>query len=359
MRVRELLSALVPAGKEAGWDPSGVQIGDADADVRTIAVCHEVNEVVAGRIERHPVDLVLTYHPLLFRPTTAFVAGPSPVGRALRLARAGVNLAVLHTAFDAAAGGTADALAETSGIVDPRPFGRLPGAEMVKVVTFLPADRVDSVAAAMSAAGAGRIGRYDGCSFRSVGTGTFLPGDQANPVVGERGALNEEQETRIEMIAPASRADRVVAAMVAAHPYEEPAYDVYATRSNESFVGRLGELAHSTSLGELAGNLEAELPSTHLRVAGDTGRAVSVVAVVPGSGGDLIGAAASAGADVIVTGDVSHHRAVEALDRGMAVIDAGHAPTERPGMRSLYAAVAALAVEASDLTDVNTDPWGS
>ncbi len=358
MRVRDVLTALVAPGKEAGWDPTGVQIGDVEADVQSVAVCHEVNEAVVDTVERHSVDLLLAYHPLLFRPTTALVAGRSPAGRALRLARAGINLAVVHTAFDAAAGGTADGLAEAAGIAQPRPFGRLPGEDTVKVVTFVPPDRVEAVAAAMGAAGGGRIGRYEGCSFRSSGTGTFLPGDEADPVLGERGVVNEEQETRLEMVSPARRADQVVAALVAAHPYEEPAYDVYPTRSNESFVGRFGAVGEVTTVGELARSLEVALPAATVRVAGDRNRPVSVAAVVPGSGADLIGAAASCGADVIVTGDVSHHRAVDALDRGIAVIDAGHAPTERPGMRKLYAAVAALSVEARNLTNVNTDPWG-
>ena len=358
MQVRDVLTSLIPADKAAAWDPVGVQIGDPAAEVERVAVCHEVSESVVDRVTEDPPDLLITYHPLLFRPINSLIAGKSPGGRALRLARAGVNLAVVHTAFDVADGGAADALAESVGIDNATGFGPLEGSGRSKIATFVPRDHLDQVFAAMSAAGAGSIGRYGGCSFRSDGVGTFNPTPLAAPVVGSSGVLSEEPEVRLEMIAPASQADAVIAALVGAHPYEEPAYDVYSTRSNEGFVGRSGRLTEAMSLGALAENVESSLPSEIVRTAGEFNAPIVTVAVVPGSGGGFIGAAASVGADAIVTGDVGHHQAVEALDRGIAVIDAGHAPTERPGLKRLYASVAALAVETQDLTKLKTNPWG-
>src|SRR5262245_31118911 len=88
------IAARAPFERAAEWDPVGLSLGDAHAPVRRIAVCHEVTEAVVAELERAPVDLLVTYHPLLFRPTTRLVAGPTPEGRALRLARAGVALAV-------------------------------------------------------------------------------------------------------------------------------------------------------------------------------------------------------------------------------------------------------------------------
>lgn len=358
MQVHEVLSSLVPGGKAAQWDPVGLQIGDPAAEVKSVAVCHEVAEIVVDQVVADPPDLLVTYHPLLFRPTTTLIAGTSPGGRALRLARAGVNLAVVHTAFDVAAGGAADALAAAVGVESARGFGPLEGPGSVKIVTFVPSASVDEVFSAMSAAGAGSIGRYHGCSFRSEGVGTFNPSSLASPSVGSTGVLNEEPEVRLEMTVLASRSDAVIAALVAAHPYEEPAYDVLSARSNEGLVGRFGTLAEPVDLGSLAEIVESKLDSGSVRIAGNQEVQVAVVAVVPGSGGGLIRAAVAVGAEVIITGDVSHHQAVDALDRGIAVIDAGHAPTERPGMDRLYAAVADLPVEARDLTKLNTNPWG-
>jgi dinuclear metal center YbgI/SA1388 family protein len=358
MRLTDVLNSLIPDNKAAGWDPVGIQIGDPATEVGSISVCHEVSEEVVDRLVDDPPDLLITYHPLLFHPTTALIAGSSPGGRALRLARAGINLAVVHTAFDVIPGGTADALAGAVGIIDAGGMGPLEGSGGVKIVTFVPSAQVDGVAAAMAAAGAGSIGRYDGCSYRTDGVGTFVPSSEADPVVGEGGTMHLEPETRLEMYAPATRADAVAGALVAAHPYEEPAYDIFAARSNEGFIGRWGPLAEPVSLAELVQTVEMNLPSGIARVAGERQDPVRTVGVVPGSGGGFISAAAAVGADVLITGDVSHHQAVAALDRGVAVIDAGHVPTERPGMRSLYAAVAALGVETRDLTGLKTNPWG-
>ena len=358
MRVQDVLSALAPLEKAAAWDPVGVQLGDPGAEVATVAVCHEVTEQVVDAVIQDPPDLLIAYHPLLFRSTNRLTKGTSPEGRALRLAQAGVNLGIVHTAFDVVPGGAADALAEAVGIKSPRPFGPIEGSQMVKIVTFVPRDRVDDVHRAMTEAGAGSIGRYEGCSFRAEGIGTFLPNSNADPVAGVKLQMNHEAEVRLEMVAPRFRVDSAIAALVISHPYEEPAFDVFESSSNSGFIGRYGELEERLGLGVLAGGLERGLPTDSVRFTGSPGTDVSTVAVIPGSGGDSIAAAAVLGADVVVTGDVSHHRAVEASDRGVFVIDAGHAATERPGMRRLYSAVMESGLETQDLTNLNTDPWG-
>jgi hypothetical protein len=230
------------------------------------------------------------------------------------------------------------------------------GAEAVKLVTFVPEDDVEAVAAAMARAGAGSIGRYAGCSFRSPGVGTFVAPEDADPAVGRAGETNAEAEIRLEMVVPGGGRDRVVAAMIAAHPYEEPAFDVYERRGDAGCVGRLGHLANPTPLSHLARLVEGRLGGV-VRWAGASDHPVRRIAVVPGSGADLIDVAVSAGADVLVTGDVSHHRARAALERGMAVVDPGHVATERPGLERLYAAVSEIAGTAVDLRELDPDPW--
>ncbi|MBV8396955.1 MAG: hypothetical protein JO064_11945 [Actinobacteria bacterium] len=96
-----------------------------------------------------------------------------------------------------------------------------------KLVVFVPPDAVDAVRDAVFAAGAGRIGAYERCSWYAEGTGTFLGREGANPVVGERGVEERVSELRLETVFPEERQDAVVAALHAAHPYEEPAFDVY------------------------------------------------------------------------------------------------------------------------------------
>ena len=354
MNVAQILTHLgqaAPWDKAADWDPVGLQLGDPSTEIGTVAVCHEVTEAVVAKVEQVGVDLLVTYHPLLFRPISRLVAGSSPAGRAYRLIQAGTSLAVIHTNFDVATGGVADALADSLGLIDVTGFGPVDVTESIKVVTFAPAGAVDLVAGAMAAAGGGTIGNYSSCSFRSEGMGTFWAEEGATPVTGRAGTLSREPEVRIEMtVAPIHR-DAVLRALVAAHPYEEPAFDVYPAVGNLGMAGRVGTPDELVSLQGLADRVADELGDRGLRTSGLPTSSVGRVAVVPGSGSSYIGAAAAAGAEVLVTGDVAHHRMVEAADRGVSIIDPGHLATERPGIRKLYALVAGIVPDAVDLTN--------
>jgi dinuclear metal center YbgI/SA1388 family protein len=359
---RDFLAALsgrAPLAKAAGWDPVGLQLGDPAAPLARVAVCHDVTDPVIDALEREPVDLLLAYHPLLFRPLRALVAGPDPGGRAWRLARSGTGLAVVHTAFDVAPGGAADALAEALDLTAIAGFAPLHGPKTVKVVTFLPAEAADPLLDAVSAAGAARIGNYSHCAYRSEGVGSFFAGSGARPAVGRSGALNREPEVRIEFVAPLDREDAVLAALVAAHPYEEPAYDVYDRRGDASLLGRVGTAPGGTTLASLAARAAAALAGPAPRLAGDPAAVVERVAVVPGSGGELLAQARAAGADVLLTGDCSHHVARRAGESGLALVDPGHAATERPGLARLLDWVTELGVETRSLLGVDPDPWRS
>jgi dinuclear metal center YbgI/SA1388 family protein len=358
--VDELLAALaerVPLSRAAAWDPVGLQVGDPAAPARRVGVCHEVTGPVVARAEADGLDLLVAYHPLIFRPLRGLLAGPGPGGRALRLARVGTAVAAVHTAFDVAPGGASDALAAALGLDDVRGFAPLHGVETVKVATFVPDEAADAVLDAVAAAGGARVGNYSHCSFRSPGVGSFHAGRGTRPAAGRVGQLNREPEVRLEFVAPRAREAEVLAALVNAHPYEEPAYDVLDRRGDAALIGRVGTPPPGTTLGSLADRAGEALGAGSPRVAGDRGRTLGRVAVVPGSGSDFIADARAAGADALVTGDLGHHAAREALDGGLSLVDPGHAATERPGLAVLRAWVAELAEEPVNLSDLDPDPW--
>ena len=233
----------------------------------------------------------------------------------------------------------------------------LEGHDSVKVVSFVPEEHAERVLEAVAEAGAGRIGNYTHCSFRADGVGTFFAGAGSDPAVGTRAALNHEREQRIEFVAPREREAEVVNALLGAHPYEEPAYDVYPRRGSGGLVGRIGRLNEATTLERFSKRVGEVLSPPGLRVAGDETHRVERVAVVPGSGSDFLAQAAALEADVVVTGDVPHHAARASLDRGVAVIDAGHAPTEAPGLRALFRWLSELAPGTESLLHLDPDPW--
>ena len=351
------IAARAPFERAAEWDPVGLVLGDPSVQVRRIAVCHEVTEAVVAALESDPVDLLVAYHPLLFQPTQRLIAGPTAEGRALRLARAGIALGIVHTNFDVAPGGTSDALADALQLADVEGFGAVFGAPAKKLVTFVPPAAADAVLAAVAAAGAASIGNYTHCSFRAEGTGTFFAGEGSAPRAGKRGELSVEPEVRLEFLVPLAREVETIRALVRTHPYEEPAFDLIERRGEAHLAGRIGKLDAETSLAELADGVAEALRGPTPRVAGTPDRRVRRVAVAPGSGEDLLDAARDAGADVLVTGDLRHHSTRRALDGGLASIDAGHAATERPGVERLLALVAAQGLETVGLLDLDCDPW--
>jgi dinuclear metal center YbgI/SA1388 family protein len=327
------LAAVTHPERAAAWDAVGLQVGDPAAPVRMVRVAHEVTESVTQRLECEPVDLVVTYHPLLFHPAARLVPGRGPVGRAARLLRAGVAVVVTHSDFDAMRGGMSDAMADVLGLTDVSGFAAVTPAEQAKVVTFVPAESVAALVEALSAAGAGHIGDYEQCAFTVEGVGRFVAGARTNPTVGAAGHGNAEPEVRVEMVAPRDRAEAIVAALIAAHPYEEPAFDVYPVASNHALGGRIGSFAGSWD--ELVERAVAVFEPDGLRVGRAADGQARRVAVSPGAGESRVAAAVAAGCDVLVSGDISHHRVVEATDRGLSIVDVGHVASERPGLQRL------------------------
>ncbi|MCA1719963.1 MAG: Nif3-like dinuclear metal center hexameric protein, partial [Actinobacteria bacterium] len=288
-------------------------------------------------------DLLVTHHPLYLRGTTS-VAATTPKGRVVhRLVSARCGLFVAHTNADAASPGVSDALADAIGLVDLEPLAPAGGALLDKLVVYVPVDAADAVLDALAAAGAGAIGAYDRCAWSTTGEGTFRPLPGASPTVGEVGEVVRLTETRLEVVLPRRLRSQVVRAMRMAHPYEEPAFDLLelAPAPGPAGIGRVGRLPEPVTLQELTRVVAAALPATPVgvRASGDPLRVVERIAVCGGAGDDLVGAAAQAGADAYVTGDLRHHPSLEAPE-GLALVDGGHWATEWPWLADAAARLA-------------------
>jgi len=219
--VRDILAAvdrLAPFHLAETWDNVGLLLGDPEAEV-TDAVCAEAEQVGA--------DLVLAHHPLIFQPVGRLTAETVQGRLALRLAREGRAVIAAHTNLDSAPGGLCDILAEMIGLAGTEPLEAGPAPRRYKVVLYVPEDALEAVADAAFHAGAGRVGRYTEVAFETVGTGRFRPGQGAQPAEGDLGRTNRIPERRLETVVPEARLGAVLAAIVRAHPYEEPVIDCY------------------------------------------------------------------------------------------------------------------------------------
>lgn len=355
-----VLDGLYPPSWAEPWDAVGLVCGDPDQDVRRVLLAVDPVEATVTEALDGGYDLLLTHHPLYLKGTSS-VAATTPKGRLVhRLIAGGCALHVAHTNADVADPGVSDALAAAIGLVDLRPLQALPADPLDKLVVFVPTASRDALLDALAAAGAGAVGDYDRCAWTTTGTGTFRPLPGAVPTVGWVGEVAVVAEDRLELVLPRARRSAVVAALRAAHPYEEPAFDLLelAGLPGPRGLGRVGELPAPMALADFAEHVARSLPATAggIRVAGGDGRAVSTVAVCGGSGDSLLGAAARSGAQAYLTADLRHHPASEAPE-GLALLDAAHWATEHPWLADAAVRLATAANVSTTVSTTVTDPW--
>lgn len=372
----EVLEALYDPAWAEEWDAVGLAAGSPDAAVDRVHFAIDPTPDVAAEAVAAGAQLLVTHHPLFLRGVHG-VAETGAGGEVIAtLIRGGCALFTAHTNADVARPGVSDALAALLGVTDTVPVAPLgesqqPGEPLDKLIVFVPPADRPGLLAALAAAGAGAIGDYDRCAWWSLGTGTFRPLDGASPAVGSVGEVEEVAEDRLEMVLPRRTRAAVLDALRATHPYEEPAFDLFELAKVPTppqqgrGLGRVGDLFEPARLDVLVDRIAAALPQTvwGVRATGDGGRPVRRVAVCGGSGGELAGAAAALGADVLVTADARHHHTIDsAAAHDIVIVDAAHWATEHPWLweaadllqAGLAATVGTLTVTVSDLV---TDPW--
>lgn len=336
------LDAFAPPLTAADWDNVGLLLGDPNADVSRILTCLTLTPDVAEEAVRDGVNLVVSHHPILFRGAKKLVAGKGDGDVVLPLARAGVAVYSPHTAFDNCAGGVNDILCRRLGVANAAPLRPREGPREFKLAVYVPDADLAKVSDALFAAGAGVIGKYEQCSFRVPGKGTFFGGADTNPAVGQKGRREEADEWRLEVVLRESKVAGAVRAMRAAHSYEEVAFDVYQLRAGlTGGEGRVGDLATPATLGELVSRAKRELGAASVQVVGDSSRTVRKVAVGCGAAGEYLSDSIRSGADVFVVGELRFHDALAARAAGVGVIVPGHYATERPAVEELAAKLAA------------------
>ncbi|SIS66524.1 Nif3-like dinuclear metal center hexameric protein [Alicyclobacillus vulcanalis] len=355
------MDAIAPPHLAFDGDRIGLQLGDPSQPVRKLVVTLEVTPAIADRAIAWGADIVVAHHALLFRPLTEIRWDKPRQAMVAKLVSHRVAFFAAHTNLDCAWGGVNDVIAERLGIVEPEPLEVTVRDRLVKLVVFVPASHVDAVRQALGDAGAGHIGAYSHCTFGAPGTGSFKPGPGTRPYIGKEGKLELVDEVRLETIAPERDLGRIVQRMLEVHPYEEVAYDVYPLElTGRAFgIGRVGRLPAAMELAAFVDHVRRAFRLPHLRYAGRPGARVETVAVLGGSGSGWIPHALAQSADVLVTADVSHHQAADAVHDGIAIVDVPHAALEAPvcervadGLRHALGDAVEVRVDVDGV-----DPW--
>jgi dinuclear metal center YbgI/SA1388 family protein len=361
--VIEVLNEAYPPRLAQSWDSVGLVCGDPDDPLGSVTVAVDATPAVVDEVPEG--GLLLAHHPLLLRGVDT-VAASTPKGALVhRLIRTGRSLFTAHTNADSASPGVSDALADALGITVEAVLEPLTAAgNLDKWVVYVPRENAEAVQDAVFEAGAGHIGDYSHCSWSVSGIGQFLPHEGASPAVGSVGSVERVAEDRFEVVAPVRARSAVLSAMRAAHPYEEPAFDIFALvpPPSDAGLGRVGTLAQPEPLRGFVSRVGAALPQTSwgVRAAGDPDMPVSRVAVCGGAGDSLLATAAAADVQAYVTADLRHHPADEhRRASNVALIDVAHWASEFPWceqaagiLRSRFGAALPVRV-----CTIRTDPW--
>jgi dinuclear metal center YbgI/SA1388 family protein len=331
------MERIAPTHLAEEWDNVGLLSGHSSSVVKKVLLSIDLTPEVHDEAIRLGVDLLLTYHPPIFKPIKHLrINGDEPPALAVALASFGIWIYSPHTALDTVEGGTNDVLAETIGAKVTGSFSQYPAlGEYLKLVTFVPEEHVEKVADAVFDAGAGQIGqkaKYTRCSFRNPGQGTFQGDESTNPAVGKAGNFEKVPEIRFETILPSHLAGEVINALRRAHPYEEPAFDLLkmVTPPEQVGLGRYAELPKATTLAEFAAHCKKVLNVGAASIVGNPRQKVRTLALVAGSAGRLPLEQAKKPYDCLITGELKHHEQLAYQAANIGVILLGHSETERP-----------------------------
>lgn len=330
-QILQTINEISPEKLAEKWDNGGIQIETGKENIENILVSMEITDEIIKEAINKKVDMIITHHPLIFgsiNKITRDWMGSTIV----KLIQNNICVYSAHTSFDSVIGGNNDYLAHLLDIKDISAIEEIHN-KYYKIVVYVPNEALEEVRESLFQSGAGKTNNYSHCTFSQQGVGTFMPLEEAQPYIGNNQELTYVDEYRVESIVPENKLKKVIESMLKAHPYEEPAYDVFLmenTIGKLAGLGRIGELEQEKTLENICLELKKVLNIQHeIPFIGDKDKKVKRVAICTGGGADFIKKASFKGCQLLVTGDVRYHDAQLAKQLGIAVIDASHFHTEK------------------------------
>ena len=339
MKLKELCSyfdSSVPVAFQESYDNSGLQIGLPENEISSALLTLDItNEVVDEAIDKG-CDLIISHHPLIFSGLKKITGRTLTEKLVYKIIKHNISVYSAHTNLDAIENGVSRKMAEKLKMKNIRVLSPLKN-KLMKLVTYIPESHFQEVTASVFEVGAGVIGNYDYCGFNTPGTGSFRGNEGSKPFLGKKGIISYEKEVRFETILFSHLKEKVINALLAVHPYEEVAYDLYNLDNDNinAGLGCIGELNEALGENDFLKLLSEVFNAKGIRYSEPTGRKVKKVALCGGSGASLISKAISSGADAFVTADIRYHNFFDA-DSKLLLVDTGHFESEFYSIEILY-----------------------
>jgi dinuclear metal center YbgI/SA1388 family protein len=323
------LESVAPPSLQEGYDNAGLLTGQASWTCTGVLCTLDATEAVIQEAIEKNCNCVVAHHPIIFSGLKK-INGKNYVERAIITAiKNDIAIYAIHTNLDNVLAGVngkmADRLSLTNRqILSPKP------ATLKKLFTFVPVEQAEQVRAAIFSAGGGHIGNYSECSFGVEGAGTFKGGPGTHPFAGKPGERHAEKELKIEVVFPAWLQGAITGAMMAAHPYEEVAYDVIDLFNSHPGLGAglFGQLPQPMEEKAFLALVKKQFGVPVIRHTPLQGKPVQKIALCGGAGSFLVSKALAAGADVYITADMKYHEFFDA-DGRLVIADIGHFESEQ------------------------------
>lgn len=359
-RISEIIDhfeSIAPVLLQESYDNSGLQVGQADAEIGSVLLTVDVTEAVIDEAVQKKCNLIIAHHPVIFSGLKK-LTGNSDVERVIiKAVKNDIAIFIAHTNLDAAAGGVNAKICEKLGLLNPKVLQPISG-QLKKLVTFIPFDAAEHVRESVFKAGAGHIGNYDWCGYNTEGTGSFRGSEDSNPFVGEKGKIHYEKEIRFETIFPGWLQKRIVQALIDSHPYEEVAYDIYPLENflPNTGMGMLGVLPEPLDEMEFLNKIKSVFGSGCVKHTALRRKIISRVAVCGGSGSFLLKKAISERADFFISSDFKYHQFFDAEGK-IVIVDVGHFESEQFTNELFYELLVKIFPKfAIRFSEVNTNP---
>ncbi len=323
------LEEWAPPGAAWEKDNIGLQVGSRGVKIKNIMLCLELTEGVLKEANDNKCNFIFTHHPLIFHPIKKLDFQKDSNSTLIeKLIKNDITVYSAHTNLDFTKDGVSFELAKRLKLKNIR-FLEPEEENQFKVAVFAPEEEIEKIADAVFKAGAGIIGEYSACSFRTKGEGSFKGSENSNPRIGKKNVYEKVSEIKFEFIVDAWKLNNALTAMLNAHPYEEPAYDIYPLKNkNVNFgAGAIGNLENELTQAEFLKYTSRKLGLRSFRYCEGNSKKIKRIAVCGGSGSDLLLSAVSSGADAFITADIKYHTFHEALGK-ILLVDAGHYETE-------------------------------
>ncbi len=319
-------------------DFTGLICGDELATVERVLVCLDLSENTLNEAFIGGFDLILCHHPPIgfgkvmpLKPMSGFT------GVLYKAVQNKTAVYCAHSNLSASPDGIAAIAAKLLGIEVERFFVNQIQQSGYKLVVYVPEEELEHFRRKLLDSNIGEIGKYSKCSFAGEGEGTFLPLKGAKPHVGKVGVFEKVKEFRLEVLVHAHLLHNAIEAVRKYHPYEEPAFDVIPVANflPNAGLGAVGKLPRSMRIAEIAEVCAERFPAECITFAGAIDKFVRTAAVFPGNCDDYIDEIASTGAEILITGEISHGNALALVGADTSIICAGTFGTKWPILNKL------------------------